>query len=89
MKILLPALLICFLASCASKKLEHPVAVTAHAEVKNTGVVQGVVEPGDTVDLVLPMIPIEGGVQVRLRGGKRGRVPAAALALPDSLKAKL
>jgi hypothetical protein len=91
MKNLLPALALCVLASCSPQKRSHPIAATAHAEVRRAGSTQpqGIVEAGDTVDLVLPMIPIEGRVQVRLGGGKMGYMPAVALALPDSLKAKL
>lgn len=77
------------LGACGTNKFPCPVLVVAHADVKNTGVSQGTVQPGDTVGLTLPMIPIAGNVQVTLRSGKRGYLPAAALGLPDSLKAKL
>lgn len=84
----LAALLGLALAGCGHDKFAHPVAVVAHADVKNTNVSQGTVEPGDTVDLVGSTV-IEGEVQVALRNGKRGFVPVSALALPDSLRAKL
>jgi hypothetical protein len=90
MKNMLPlALCVSVLASCGKSKLAHPVAVNLHAEVKNTGVTQGVIEPGDTVNLSMPFLPIDGMVQVELPNGKRGRVAAVVLSLPDSLKAKL
>jgi hypothetical protein len=90
MKNILPlALCLSMLAGCGKTKLAHPVAVTVHAEVKNTGVTQGIIEPGDTVDLSMPFLPVDGMVQVELPSGKRGRVAAVVLALPDSLKAKL
>lgn len=48
------------------------------------------VTPGDTVDLIEHSLePTNSTIMVRLQDGKRGFVPTAALALPDSLRAKL
>lgn len=83
---LLPLVLL--LAQCGPNKMAHPVAVVAHAEARQPGQSspQGTVEPGDTVDLTLPILNPENGAMVTLANGKRGYVPLAALALPDSLK---
>lgn len=81
--------LLLLLASCGPNKLAHPVAVVKHADATQPGQAgaQGTVEAGDTVDLVLPILnPLADGVLVTLANGKRGFVPADALALPDSLR---
>jgi hypothetical protein len=75
---------------CGSDKsdwMNHPIAVVAHAELKQPGSLleATAVEPGDTVDWSPAVAPREGMVQVITRNGTRGWLPMAALALPDSL----
>jgi len=96
-KVVFPSIVIAvFAASCghsnsSSIRYRHPAVATARAEAKKPGVVvpEGVMEPGDTVDLAEPLFLIDGEVLVRLPNGKRGFVPKAALALPDSVLRKL
>lgn len=68
----------------------HPVVAPAQAEATQPGAAQpeGIVDAGDTVELMAPTLPVAGNLLVKLPNAKRGFVPmtALALALPDSLR---
>lgn len=76
------------LAQCGPKKLAHRVAVIQKGLVFQAGQAtpQGMVQVGDSVEVLLPILSKNNAAEVILRDGKRGFVPLSCLALPVSLK---